>query len=126
MHKNKEQFYVTTGLTPDCFIRLFEYVNPEKDCINIKLYNVPQRFSEEKYRILGKVKSGLKRKPSAKDQLFMYLCGLMNRFTLLHISFLFQTPKVRASRYIITWTNFWYISLGSIPICPSPEKINEN
>ena len=55
----------------------------------------------------------------------MYLSWLKNEFILSHLSFLFQTPKATVSRYIITWRNFWYFSLGSILIWPTHKKINE-
>ena len=83
------QFPSNSGLHPDCFIRLFEYVNPGKDCINIKFYDTSEFLSEEKYKNFEKVKSGPKPKLSAKEQLFTYLCGLKNRFTFPHISLLF-------------------------------------
>ena len=82
-------------------------------------------MSGEKYTNSEDVKSGPKPKISAKEQLFTYLSWLKNGFTLSHVSFLFQTPKATVSRYIITWTNFLYFSLGSIPIWPTVEQINE-
>ena len=41
--------------------------------------------------------------------------------------FFFQTPKATVSRYIITWTIFFYFSLGLIPIwCEQMcKQINE-
>ena len=82
-------------------------------------------MSEEKDTNSEEVKSGPKPKISAKEQLFMYLSWLKNRFTLSHVSFLFQTPKATISRYIITWTNCLYFSLGLIPIWPTREQINK-
>ena len=84
------------------------------------------RLSEEKYTNSEEVKSGSKPKISAKEQLLMYLSWLKNGFILSHVSFLFQTPKATISRYIITWTNFLYFSLGSIPIWPTREQINKD
>ena len=55
----------------------------------------------------------------------MYLSWLKNGFILSHVSFLFQSPKATVSRYILTWTNFLYFSLGSIPIWPTCEQISE-
>ena len=34
--ENKEQFLNATGINPDCFMRLFNYLNPGDDCSNIK------------------------------------------------------------------------------------------
>ena len=80
---------------------------------------------KEKYTNSEEVRSGTKPKISAKEQLFMYLSWLKNEFILSHLSFLFQTPKATVSRYIITWTNILYFSLGLIPIWPTHERINE-
>ena len=55
----------------------------------------------------------------------MYLTWLRNGFTLRHTSYLFQIPKATVSRYIITWSNFLYVSLGSIPIWPTREQVDD-
>ena len=112
--ENKEQFRNATGLNPDCFMSLFNYLNPGNHCSNINFYDTSKRLSEEKCTNSEEVKSGTKPKISAKEQLFMYLSWLKNRFTLSHVSFLFQTPKATVSG--ITGINFLYFSLGSIPI----------
>ena len=104
---------------------LFNYLNPGDDCSNIKFYDTSKRLSEEKYTNSKEVKSGPNPKISAKEQLFIYLSWLKNEFILSHLSFLFQTPKATVSRYIITWTNFLYFFLGSIPIWPTHKQINE-
>ena len=123
--ENKEQFCSATGINPDCFMRLFNYLNPGEDCSNITFYDTSKRFSEEKYTNSEEVKSGPKPKISAKEQLFKYLSWLKNGFTLSHVSFLFQTPKATVSRYIVTWIDFLYYSLGSIPIWPTREQFIE-
>ena len=53
----------------------------------------------------------------------MCLSWLKNGFTMSHVAWLFDTPTV--SRYIITWINFMYFSLGSIPIWSSRQQIDE-
>ena len=103
--ENKEQFRSATGINPDCFMRLFNYLSPGDDCSNVK--------------------SGPKPKISAKEQLLMYLSWLKNGFFLSHVSFLFQTTKATISRYIITWTNFLYFPFGLIPIWPTREQFNK-
>ena len=110
--ENKEQLRGATGINPDCFMHLFNYLKPGDDCSNIKFYDTSKRLSEEKCTNSEEVKSGPKPKISAKEQLFMYLSWLKNGFTLSHVSFLFQTPKGTVSRYIITWTNFCFFLLA--------------
>ena len=93
MCENKEQFRSATVINLDCFMHFFNYLNPEEDCSNIKFYDTSKRLLKEKFTNSEEVKSGLKPKISAKEQLFMYLSWLKNGFTLSHVSFLFQTPK---------------------------------
>ena len=39
LFENKEQFRSGAGINPDCFMRLFNYLNPGDDCSNIKFYD---------------------------------------------------------------------------------------
>ena len=55
----------------------------------------------------------------------MTLVWLKNAFPLYHLSWLFKIPVSTASRHLITWVNFLYFKLGSIPIWPSKEEILE-
>ena len=71
--ENKEQFRGAIGINPDCFMRLFTYLNPGDDCNNIKFHGTSKRLSEEKDTNSEEVKSDPKPKISAKEQLFMYL-----------------------------------------------------
>ena len=80
---------------------------------------------QRKIHKFREVKSGPKPKLFAKEQLFIYSSYLKNEFTLSHVSFLFQTPKVTVLKYIITWENFLYFSVDSIPVWPPREQINE-
>ena len=92
--ENKEQFCSATAMNPDCFMRLFNYLNPGDECSNIRFHDTSKRFSEEKYTNSEKVRSGPKPKISAKEQLLMYSTWLKNGFILSYVSFLFQTPKI--------------------------------
>ena len=102
-------------------MHLFNYLNPGDGSSDITFYDTSKHLSEGKYTNSEEVKSGPKPKISVKEQL---LSWLKNGFTLSHVSFLFQTPKGTVSRYIITWSKFLYFSLGSIPIWPTHEQIN--
>ena len=62
----------------------------------------------------------------AKNQLFMCLSWLKNGFTMPHVAWLFDTPKSTVSQYIITWIHFMHFSLGSIPIWPPRQQIDES
>ena len=77
-------------------------------------------------RTSGSLKPGPRPKLGAIDQLSMYLAWLRLGFTLHHTSWLFDIPVSTVSRYIITWSNFLFFKLGSIPIWPSSAEIPEN
>ena len=55
----------------------------------------------------------------------MTLVWLKNAFPLYHLSWLFKIPISTVSRHLISWVNFLYFKLGSIPIWPSKEDILE-
>ena len=49
---------------------------------------------------------------------------LKNGFARSHLAWLFKISKSTVTRYLITWTNFCYFSLGAIPIWHSREVID--
>ena len=55
----------------------------------------------------------------------MTLVLLKNVFPLYHLSWLFEIPVSTVSRHLISWVNFLYFKLGSLPIWPSKEEILE-
>ena len=60
---------------------------------------------------------------TAVIQLFMFLVWLRQGFSESHISWLFGVPKSTVSRYLITWSNYLYFCLRSIPIWPNKEQV---
>ena len=70
-------------------------------------------------------KPGPKVKMDPKEQLFLVISWLKGGFSLKHLSWLFDLTKSTTSRYIITWINLMYFTLGSIPIWPSKDQIKE-
>ena len=49
---------------------------------------------------------------------------LKNGFAPSHLAWLFKISKSTITRYLITWTNFCYFSLGAVPIWRSREVID--
>ena len=118
-----DEFCAATGLTVESFNNLPEFLNPGKDSCNIKFYDTSSRLSQSCDGI-GSPKSGPKLKLSSQDQLIMYMTWLKNGFAHSHLAWLFKISKSTVTRYLITWTNFCYFSLGAIPIWPSREVID--
>ncbi len=124
-----ELFLKATGLEVQGFHNLFTFLKPGENCNNIKFYETAKQATTDGNPASDSL-SGKKRGPKPKteplDQLFMCLTWLKNGFTLSHMSWLFQLPNSTVSRYLISWINFLYFSLGSIPIWPSKEQIQKS
>lgn len=59
------------------------------------------------------------------DQFFLFLCRLRQGFLVQDLATRFNVSHTTVSRICITWTNFLYYMLGSIPIWPSRQTVNE-
>ncbi|XP_065667903.1 uncharacterized protein LOC136088155 [Hydra vulgaris] len=123
MSTDKKLFQKYTGIKHEQYINLYNFLNPEKNGENVKYHNLG--LSENLHRLGNHAKTGPKTKLNTENQLFMFLVWLKNGFTILHTSWLFKISKSTPSRYLITWTNFLYFSLGSVPIWPSREQVNK-
>lgn len=93
------------------------------------MYDTNKRLSEEVFTTSEDscmLKSGPKPKVSPIDQLFLYITCLRNGFTLQHTAWLFDVSIATVSRYIISWTNFCYFKLASIPIWPTRKQVDKH
>ena len=114
-----------TGFEKEQFLLLLNFLNPGDNNENMKFYDskkLDTSVDEGSDVIASSSKRGPKPKMAPIEQLFMLVTWLRNGFTLHLTSWLFDIPKSTASRYIITWINFIYFSLGSIQIWPSRER----
>ena len=64
------------------------------------------------------VKPGKKGKAPSNRSVFQYLSWLRNGFTIRMLSWLSTV-----SRYLVTWANLLYFSLGKIVIWPSKVQV---
>ena len=117
-------FKSATGLEPDDFLTVFKFLKSGPHSGNAKFYmTVRQKREFKKY--IQNVKPGMIAKFSATYQFFMYLSWLRNGFIKTLTSWLYHTSKSLVSRYLITWTNFLYFSLGSIVIWLNKNQVLE-
>ena len=112
--KIKEMFKSTTGLEADDFQAVFEFLDTCLHCENIKFYDGENNKKSKSYP--QDLEPGEKAKLLAIDQFFMYLSWLRDGFTAKMLSWLLDIPKTTVSRYLVTWTNLLYFSLGKIVI----------
>lgn len=128
---DKHHFKSATGLELEVFDCLFTFLNPGANCENIKYYDT-KKSTADTPKTSGSIPekdTPKKRGPHPSlnpiNQLFLLLVWLKNGFSLSHTAWLFHTPKSTVSRYIITWVNFLYFSLGSLPIWPTKQQVQE-
>ena len=55
----------------------------------------------------------------------MFIVWVRCAFTQKHICYLFKCPTSTCSRYLITWANYLFFMLGSIPIWPSKSQVKQ-
>ena len=123
---DSEKFIKFTGLALDEFHILQNFLDPGRKCENTNFCEPREnnRASSEN-NSSSSSKRGRKPKMRPSDQLFLFLTWLKCGLTLYFTSWLFDTPKSTVSRYIITWANFMYFSLGSVNIWPSKKQITD-
>ena len=124
--KDEVYFRPTTGLDVSKFMYLLEHLELGQNCEGIKFYEAKKSKQQETcIQNSDCFKCGPKPKLNPEDELFMTLVWLKNAFPLYHLSWLFKIPISTVSRHLISWVNFLYFKLGSIPIWPSKEEILE-
>ena len=70
-------------------------------------------------------KPGQRPKLEELEQLFMFFTWLRLGFTQSYAGFLFNLPISTVCRYTITWSNYMYLKLESIPIWPTREQTDK-
>lgn len=92
-----------TELDPDECLTMFWFLNIGPHCENVQLYDIQTKRKLGKYP--QNVKPGMKAKPSAIDQFFMYLSWLRNGFPITLILWFYDTRNSLFFKYYIRWTN---------------------
>lgn len=59
------------------------------------------------------------------DQFFLFLCRLRQGFPEQDLAVRFSVSQSTVSRICVTWANYLYFMLGSLPIWPLRETVNE-
>ncbi|XP_030607385.1 uncharacterized protein LOC115795554 [Archocentrus centrarchus] len=59
------------------------------------------------------------------DQFFLFLCRVRRGFPELDLAVRFSVSQPAVNRICVTWANFLHFMLGSLPIWPSRETVNE-
>ena len=119
--QNKEMFKSTTGHEADNFQAVFEFLDTVPHCENIKFYDGQKNKKPKSYP--QDVKPGKKDKAPSNRSVFQYLSCLRNGFTIRMLSWLIDIPKSTVSRYLVTWANLLFFSLGKIVIWPSKVQV---
>ncbi|XP_041966785.1 uncharacterized protein LOC125303093 [Alosa alosa] len=64
-------------------------------------------------------------KLSTMDQFFLFLCRLRQGFPEQDLATRFHVSQSTVSRVCVTWVNFLYFMLGSLPMWPSRKTVDE-
>ena len=108
----KVRFY--TGFTSyKLFTTFFEWLQPSASCMR-SMYYVPS----ETVSLPGR-----KRNMLLIDELFMFLCRMRLGLLEEDLADRFNCTVQATSRKILTWLNYMYFVLGSIPIWPPRKDI---
>ena len=131
--KDPALFKSFTGLPHDRFVMLYHICNPGSKSENIRYYDAAKvkaqkevenmHLQDHDYCNKTKRKAGPRPKENPKEQLFMTLFWLRCSPTLIFLTFIKKLPLTTVSRYLITWVNYLYFVLGSIPIWATKEQI---
>ena len=104
---DEKLFRSTTGLEVEKFKILYEYLDPRKNCENIKYHEPAKDKEEDRSDVLSSPsflspasKLGPRSKVAGIEQLFLFLSWLRLDSPLKHTAWLFNLSKSTASRYI--------------------------
>ena len=128
IRKQEDVFKSFTGLPPEKFDILFQFMSPGENANNLKYNEASKKASDEpeKCKFKEGSKPGMSSKLDVIEQLFMFLVWLRCGFGQKHLAWLFGVGRSTVSRYLITWSNYLYFCLGSIPIWPSEDQVTSS
>ncbi|XP_033644777.1 uncharacterized protein LOC117304428 [Asterias rubens] len=122
-------------------LAMLSFLNPGESCENVithtanresepscSVYQPPSAMDlDHSYSASHKThnKPGRTLQLSPKEQFILVLCRLRQGFSVKHLAYLFSISESSVSRYFITWINFMYFKLGSLPIWPSKSIISK-
>jgi len=110
------------------FMAVYKFFDEGQDGSNIKywLSSSKTKVDSSNDQDVDSVKKGAGRPRTLKpiDEFFLVMCRLRQGFPVNHLGHLFNISQSTASRIIITWINYMYLTLGSINIWPSRQIID--
>lgn len=60
------------------------------------------------------------------DEFFAFLCRIRQGFPEQDLAVRFCMSQTSISRFLITWSNYLYVMLGSLPLWPLRSVVNKN
>ena len=79
--------------------------------------------AKEKDSFLGR---GRKRAASPFDGFILCSVRLRRNMSIVHLTYLFDITESTTNNTVITWINFMYMKLRSLPIWPTQEQVQNS
>lgn len=125
------EFY--TGFTYSTFCVLYDLLDPGQNGENIELYTRTKCHNISTYghedHIYCDIPTSNKKGPPPilpfREQFFLTLVRLRTGFSEKHLGHLFGISASTVSRYVISWTNFMFLKLGSLNIWLDRETVDK-
>jgi hypothetical protein len=105
----------------EAFDTFFNFVNPGENGENVIRYGSDVEGESQ----TRSVKKGRPFAISPRDQFLLFLCRVRLGLFEVDLSYRFGISTSAVSYVIITWANFLYLRLGSLPIWPSRKQVDE-
>jgi hypothetical protein len=108
------------------FMAFYKFFDEGQDGANIKYWLSSSKVDSSNDQDVDSVKKGTGRPRTLKpiDEFFLVMCRLRQGFPVNHLGHLFNISQSTASRIIITWINYMFLTLGSFNIWPSRQIID--
>lgn len=106
----------------EVFMVVYNFFDEGQDGANIKYWTSSASFEGSPNQEGSSEKKGSAGRPRALkpiEEFFLVMCRLRQGFPVNHLGHLFNISQGTASKIIITWINYMYLTVGSINIWPS-------
>ena len=107
------------------FMTFYRFFDEGEDGANIKYWSSSGQSNGQTNQDSERKRAGQPRTLKPIDEIFLAMCRLRQGFPVAHLAHLFNISQPTASRIIITWINYMFLTLGSMNIWPSRKVVDK-